>query len=258
MISSGLHRTGQFNFPATVYVPSTGTTFSGGSITTSIASVGTGSSDGLVSLNSTAAAAGAQQYSPVIRLTGYGWKTNATAASQQVDFALQTQPVQGAAAPTSAIHFLSQINAGGYTSVARITSSGLVYCGGVQASGDIDTSGRLYSSSYVQSSGPLYGTSYDATSAVAITIGAATAASVGVGRAAGSVGFFGTTPTTKQTSVEALTNSVTVGGTTGTIADFTNLTVYANDAATIRNDIYQLARKIKQVDDALRLYGLLT
>jgi len=31
-----------------------------------------------------------------------------------------------------------------------------------------------------------------------------------------------------------------------------DLTVYANDAAAIRNDIYQLARKLKQVNDALR------
>jgi hypothetical protein len=74
----------------------------------------------------------------------------------------------------------------------------------------------------------------------------------------GSIGFYGTTPQTKQTSGENLTNNVTSGGTDGTIADFTSLTIYATDAAAIRNDIYQLARKLKQVNDALRTYGLLT
>lgn len=72
------------------------------------------------------------------------------------------------------------------------------------------------------------------------------------------VGFMGATPVVRQTSAANLTNSVTSGGTDDTIADFTNLTVYATDAAAIRNDIYQLARKLKQVNDALRLYGLLS
>ena len=57
---------------------------------------------------------------------------------------------------------------------------------------------------------------------------------------------------------ENLTNNVTSGGTDGTIANFTNLTTYAADAATIRDDIYQLARIFKQNHDALRAYGLLT
>lgn len=78
------------------------------------------------------------------------------------------------------------------------------------------------------------------------------------GSSAAQLGFFGATPVSEQTDGAALTNSVTVGGTTNTIADFTNLTVYATDAPTIRNDIYQLARKLKIVDDALRAYGLLT
>lgn len=72
------------------------------------------------------------------------------------------------------------------------------------------------------------------------------------------LGFFNATPVVRQTDGAALTNSVTVGGTTDTIADFSSLSVYATDAATIRNDIYQLARKLKIVDDALRTYGLLS
>lgn len=72
------------------------------------------------------------------------------------------------------------------------------------------------------------------------------------------VNFFGAGAASQQTSGANLTNNVTVGGTTDTIADFSDLTTYSNSAAAIRNDIYQLARKLKQVNDALRLYGLLT
>ena len=72
------------------------------------------------------------------------------------------------------------------------------------------------------------------------------------------ISWFGATAVVKQTSGADLTNNVTSGGTNDTIADFTDLTVYANDAATIRNDIYQLSRKLKQINDGLRAYGLFT
>lgn len=72
------------------------------------------------------------------------------------------------------------------------------------------------------------------------------------------IGFLGASAVVRQASAADLTNNVTSGGTDDTIADFTDLTLYVNDAATIRNDIYQLARKVKQINDALRLYGLLT
>lgn len=72
------------------------------------------------------------------------------------------------------------------------------------------------------------------------------------------ISFFGVSAAAQQASGANLTNNVTSGGTSDIIADFTDLTTYSNDAATIRNDIYQLARKLKQVNDALRLYGLLT
>jgi hypothetical protein len=70
------------------------------------------------------------------------------------------------------------------------------------------------------------------------------------------LGFWGTTAVVRS-AVAALTNNVTAGGTTDTIDNFTDLTTYANDAATIRNNIYQLSRKLKEAVDALRLYGLL-
>lgn len=64
-----------------------------------------------------------------------------------------------------------------------------------------------------------------------------------------------TAPAAQQTSGANVTNNVTSGGTDDTIANYTDLTVYANDAAAIRNDIYQLARKVKQINDGLRLIG---
>lgn len=73
------------------------------------------------------------------------------------------------------------------------------------------------------------------------------------------ISFFGATTVVKQTGpVLNLTNNITAGGTDGTFANFTDLTIYANDAAAIRNDLYQLARSVKFNSDALRAYGLLT
>lgn len=76
--------------------------------------------------------------------------------------------------------------------------------------------------------------------------------------ASSAIGFLGAAAVVRQTSGANLTNNVTSGGTNDTIADFTDLTTYSNSAAAIRNNIYQLARKLKQVNDALRTYGLLT
>lgn len=76
------------------------------------------------------------------------------------------------------------------------------------------------------------------------------------GNSTGTVGFFGSTGALRATQ-GALTNNVTSGGTTGTIADFTDLTTYATDAPTIRNDIYQLSLALANVITALRAYGML-
>ncbi len=93
----------------------------------------------------------------------------------------------------------------------------------------------------------------------------------------GDVGFYGHAAAGQDTGGEDLTNSVTSGGTTGTIADLTT-TVSAASAgadtvdittvplkadvearlATIRNDLYQLARALKQDHDWLRSVGALT
>lgn len=77
-----------------------------------------------------------------------------------------------------------------------------------------------------------------------------------LGNSTGTLGFFGANGATKVTQ-GAITNSVASGGTTGTIANFTDLTTYATDAPTIRNDIYQLSLALANVVGALRSYGLL-
>lgn len=76
--------------------------------------------------------------------------------------------------------------------------------------------------------------------------------------AAARIGFLGASAAVRQTSGANLTNSVTSGGTDDTISNWTDLTTYATDAAAIRNAVYQLARKLKQINDGLRTLGLFT
>ena len=97
-------------------------------------------------------------------------------------------------------------------------------------------------------------TTLTSTSTTTLASGAGVAAKLG--NSTGTLGFFGSAGTTKVTQ-GAITNSVTAGGSTGTIANYTDLTVYANDAAAIRNDIYQLSLALANVVGALRSYGLL-
>lgn len=87
------------------------------------AGIGATSTASLLLTNTTAAAAGAQQWSPAIQLTGQGWKTAATAASQTVDWRIENIPVQGSSAPTTVLSFSPQVNAGGFAGGFQIGSS---------------------------------------------------------------------------------------------------------------------------------------
>lgn len=69
------------------------------------------------------------------------------------------------------------------------------------------------------------------------------------------ISFFAAAVVVQQT-VGAVTNNVAAGGVDGTIANYTDLAVYANDSNAIRNDIYQLARSVGQLTTAMRNYGL--
>lgn len=143
-----------------------------GDLTARVTAVGTGTSDGLVAENTTAAADGAQQYSPLSILRGSGWKTNATAESQAVEFATQVRPVQGAAAPTGGLHFLSQINGGGWTGLWQITSAGALEC--VTAARDIGGNTATTTVNQIRT------TTLSARSGLGLTIAADSSASQGV------------------------------------------------------------------------------
>lgn len=109
-----------------------------GSVTETNAGLGVALTDGLLLTNTTAAAAGAQQNSPTLHFTGQGWKTNATAASQTVDWIEYALPVQGTANPTTSLNFASQVNGGGYTtnlSMNTATAAFFPASGGVLSSG---------------------------------------------------------------------------------------------------------------------------
>lgn len=93
------------------------------------------SGDGIVLINNGVASSGNQMYSPRLRLTGAGWKTQATAASQIVDWAIQTLPVQGVVAPLSKLSFQRQMNGGGFSEVIHFDNTG-----GISTSGNITAS----------------------------------------------------------------------------------------------------------------------
>jgi len=84
---------------------------------------------GLAVVNTTAAAAGAQQISPAIRWSGAGWKTNATAASQAVEFRSYVTPVQGTSAPTGYLGFGSAVNGSWTNDQFNLNSGGEVGIG---------------------------------------------------------------------------------------------------------------------------------
>jgi len=130
---------------------------------------------GIMIENSTAAAAGAQQISPRLMFRGSGWKTNATAASQTVDFSLDVLPVQGAAAPTGTLQIASSIAGGAYTNRLTIDTAG-----NVNAGASLTCNGSLYNSSTVTGSNIWVNSAQTATSTNATNLLFAGASAVSV------------------------------------------------------------------------------
>lgn len=109
-------------------------------------SIGTTQSDayGLLLANNTAAAAGAQQLSPGLVFQGNGWKTDATAESQDVRFRFDVLPVQGSANPSGTLRITSSINDGGYSlgsGLLTFTSGGLLTASNITASSFLTATG---------------------------------------------------------------------------------------------------------------------
>jgi hypothetical protein len=92
-------------------------------ITTASLGVSQTTSSGLALVNTTAATVGAQQMSPGLRWSGNGWQTNATAASQTVDFLADVLPVQGAANPTGTWQLKSSVGGGAYIPQISVNNS---------------------------------------------------------------------------------------------------------------------------------------
>lgn len=80
--------------------------------------------------------------------------------------------------------------------------------------------------------------------------------SLKLGNATGTVGFFGSAGAPRA-SQHSITNNLTSGGATGTLANFTGAS-YASDAHIIHNDIYQLGHSLQTLIASLKSYGLLT
>jgi hypothetical protein len=84
---------------------------------------------GFVLQNTTAAAAGAQQVSPAVIQKGKGWKTTATAASQDVFSRFYLEPVQGTANPSGVWHLDLQVNGGSWLTGITVDSAGNLAAG---------------------------------------------------------------------------------------------------------------------------------
>lgn len=64
-------------------------------------------------------------------------------------------------------------------------------------------------------------------------------------------------PVAPQSVLASLTNNCTASGTTGTIPDWTSLSVYVTDAAAIHDAVSQLAKKLTVMETSLKNFGLL-
>lgn len=122
------------------------TTQINGPATLQIDGIGEGITDGsedFVFLNITPAAVGAQQYSPALRFLGSGWKTDAVAASQSVEFRRYVKIVQGAAGPVGSLTTEASINGGAYQGVHAIDSDGNVGFNTAEPIGNLDIGGNI-------------------------------------------------------------------------------------------------------------------
>lgn len=98
-------------------------------VTTNNIGVSQSIANGIALVNTTPAAAGAQQMSPGILWRANGWKTTATAASQTVDFLADVLPVQGAANPTGNWQLSASVNGAAYARLVNITNTGFFQLG---------------------------------------------------------------------------------------------------------------------------------
>jgi hypothetical protein len=85
--------------------------------------IGNTPTDSLIIKNTTAAANGAQQFSPAIRLQGFGWGTTA-GTSQATDWRIYVTPIQGLV-PTGSLLFDVSIAGAAFANQSSLSSAGL-------------------------------------------------------------------------------------------------------------------------------------
>lgn len=134
--------------------------------------IGSTSTDAYIIQNTAAATVGAQQWSGRMRWTGAGWKTNATAASQVVDWICEAQPVQGAASPSVNLVFSSQINAGGYSARMTLDSAGVLTLPSLASGLVTSASGALTANTGTSGGVPYFNSSSTIASSAALTASA--------------------------------------------------------------------------------------
>lgn len=88
-----------------------------------------------------------------------------------------------------------------------------------------------------------------------IVLGTTTGTKIGTATSQ-KLSFFNATPVVQQSVNTILVNNVTSGGTLSTIANYTDLTIYANDSAAIRNNFFRLSEKVLKIETAVRTLGL--
>lgn len=121
-------------------------------------------------INTTAAADGVQQVSPSLYMRGNGWKTDATVASQPVDFQTYVLPIQGTAAPTANYVIQSRINNGSWANALVMSAGGaMTLTSGLTATAIAATTGGI--SSGGTASIALTGKQSDAAGSIAVKIG---------------------------------------------------------------------------------------
>ena len=148
--------------------------------------------------NTTAATAGVPvQYSPATKKTGHAWKSGAPPASQQWDWIEQVRPATGGEVTTSALHWLSAMDGGGYTSRMNLSNFGYLFLGGAcEAMNYLRANAAQTYALYAPIGGAQVKASfgYDSIDAAALIIGATTATGVRIGKSGGNVGLYAATP----------------------------------------------------------------
>lgn len=117
-------------------------------------SIGATATDGLFLENVTAAAVAAQQFSPSLHWSGNGWKTNAVAGSQAVEFRSYLRPVQGTANPSGQLIFESRINGGAWGNEIVFDSGGEITLLDTKRIKFLDSGGNLDAAIWYETAHP--------------------------------------------------------------------------------------------------------